>query len=144
MYWIFFLFRFNAGEVLTRTAGIWHTGCFKQNYTTAELEEICNKLGFNGTNANQLTPSRAGDQFTSARPVLTPFEVVWIRKQSGNRLNFGLRTGYDPYVMFMPDTTCFRLFLACMQNKIQFQLFIRLFFFLIIIFKFNILNSFNP
>lgn len=99
---------------MTRTAGIWHTGCFKQNYTDAELDEMCHQLGFKGRSANQLTPSRSGDSFSSTRPVLSPFEIVWIRKQPGNKLNFGMRTGNEPYVTFVPDEKCYRLFLACL------------------------------
>lgn len=75
---------------------------------------MCENLGFDGKNANQLTPLRGQDTFTAARPVITPFEVIWIRKQQGNNLNFGIRTGNGPSVSFIPDKNCFRLFLACL------------------------------
>lgn len=98
---------------MTRTAGVWHTGCFKRNYTKAELNNMCAELGFKGKNATQLTPE-SKDILTAARPSLNAFDVVWIRKQQSKKLNFGIRTGNDPYVTFVPDEKCFRLFLACL------------------------------
>lgn len=105
--------RTNAGEVMTRTAGVWHSGCFDLNYSTLQLEEICYKLGFSGSSANQLTPPHSLKTLTTLRPVMDTFDVVWLRRNPGNRFKLRIRTGHDPYVKFVPDKRCHRLFIAC-------------------------------
>nr|XP_023023966.1 serine protease nudel [Leptinotarsa decemlineata] len=104
----------NAGEVMTRTGGIWHPGCFNSHYTVAELEEICDKLGFPDSNANQLIPPRNIGNITALRPVIDHFSMVWIYRNPQYKFKLGMRTGNEPYVSFVEDGNCFRLFLACM------------------------------
>ncbi|XP_076268925.1 serine protease nudel isoform X2 [Rhynchophorus ferrugineus] len=103
----------NAGEVMTRTAGIWHPGCFEASYSMSQLEEMCNHLGFTGGSASQLPVPKNISSHVASRPVLDAFYVVWIRKQRGSKLKLSLRTGNEPYVSFVPDDQCFRLFIAC-------------------------------
>ncbi|CAG9768789.1 unnamed protein product [Ceutorhynchus assimilis] len=103
----------NAGEVMTRTAGIWHNGCFNSNYSTTQLEQICTQLGFDGGSASQLTPPHNTTELTTLRPILDSFEVVWLRRQPGNKMKLRMRTGYNPYVTFLADEDCHRLFIAC-------------------------------
>ncbi|KAG5899669.1 hypothetical protein JTB14_015159 [Gonioctena quinquepunctata] len=104
----------NAGEVMSRTGGIWHPGCFNLSYTPAELGKICDKLGFSGSNANQLIPPRNIANITALRPVIDHFNVVWIHRNPRYKFKLGLRTGNEPYVTFVQDENCSRLFLACM------------------------------
>uniref|UniRef100_A0A6P7FDM3 Serine protease nudel-like n=1 Tax=Diabrotica virgifera virgifera TaxID=50390 RepID=A0A6P7FDM3_DIAVI len=104
----------NAGELVSNTGGLWHPGCFKQNYTKEELVKICDDLAYLGGTANQLNPPKNVHNVTALRPVIESFDMVWIRREKNNRLMLGLRTGNEPYVSFVPDNECFRLFLACL------------------------------
>ncbi|XP_072384349.1 serine protease ndl [Diabrotica undecimpunctata] len=104
----------NAGELVSSTGGLWHPGCFKQNYTKEELVKICDELAYLGGTANQLNPPKNVHNVTALRPVIDNFDMVWIRREKNNRLMLGVRTGNEPYVSFVPDNECFRLFLACL------------------------------
>ncbi|CAG9836716.1 unnamed protein product [Diabrotica balteata] len=104
----------NAGELVSSTGGLWHPGCFKQNYTKEELVKICDELAYLGGTANQLNPPKSVHNITALRPVIDSFDMVWIRREKNNRLMLGVRTGNEPYVSFVPDNECFRLFLACL------------------------------
>ncbi|XP_060524589.1 serine protease nudel-like [Cylas formicarius] len=106
--------RMNAGEVLTRTAGVWHSGCFSLTYTSSQLEDICTRLGFAENSATQLTPPRNVSSMSALRPTFDEFDVVWLRRMAGNLFKLRLRTGNDPYVKFEEDNTCHRLFIACL------------------------------
>ncbi|XP_030766039.1 uncharacterized protein LOC115890059 isoform X2 [Sitophilus oryzae] len=103
----------NAGEVMSRTAGIWHSGCFEPSYSMTSLEKICKKLGFTGGSASQLpSPKNISTQIT-LRPIMDKFDVVWIRRSPGNKLKIRMRSGNVPYVRLVPDDKCHRLFVAC-------------------------------
>ncbi|RZB39016.1 Ldl recept a domain containing protein, partial [Asbolus verrucosus] len=106
--------RVDSGEVMRRTAGVWHSGCFTRNHTTSELEEICERLGFAGGSARQLIPPEDMDNVTMMNPVRDRFDVVWIRRARGNKLRLRLRTGNEPYVKFMKDSACHKLFIECL------------------------------
>ncbi|XP_015840900.2 serine protease nudel isoform X2 [Tribolium castaneum] len=105
----FIVCSYNNGEVLRRTAGVWHSGCFARNHTTSELEEICEKLGFAGGSAKQL----ARPDTTALKPVKDRFDVVWTQSK-GSRLRLRLRTGNEPYVKFVEDSECHKLYLECL------------------------------
>ncbi|XP_044258893.1 serine protease nudel-like [Tribolium madens] len=105
------LANYNSGEVFRRTAGVWHSGCFARNHTTTELEEICKKLGFAGGSAKQLVPPE--DTNPALKPVKDRFDVVWTLSK-GSKLKLRLRTGNEPYVKFVEDSDCHKLYLECL------------------------------
>ncbi|XP_050314340.1 serine protease nudel isoform X2 [Anthonomus grandis grandis] len=106
----------NAGEVLTRTGGILHGGCFKSEYSMSILENICLKLGFEESSGHQLIPS-VNATLTALRPVFDSYNVVWLRRNPDNRMKLRLRTGNEPYVKFVMDDSCHRLFIACIPKE---------------------------
>ncbi|KAL1501395.1 hypothetical protein ABEB36_006719 [Hypothenemus hampei] len=101
----------NAGELLRRNSGIWHSGCFKQSYPSHELNYFCTELGFNGTSAHQLSSTK--ENLTALKPRLDPFHVVWLNRHPGRRLRMVLRSGNNALVSFVKDDQCFRLNIAC-------------------------------
>ncbi|XP_066138197.1 uncharacterized protein ndl [Euwallacea fornicatus] len=102
----------NAGEVITRTAGIWHSGCFKLAYSSTELNELCAKLGFEGTTGYQLS-DKANQTNLASRPVLGLFDVVWLNRVPKRQMKMLMRSSSEPAVSFTKDDSCYRLFLAC-------------------------------
>ncbi|KAJ3666758.1 hypothetical protein Zmor_002189 [Zophobas morio] len=103
----------HSGEVLKRTAGVWHSGCFARNLTTTKLEQICQRLGFSGSSARALEAPK-GTHNSARKPIIDRFDVVWIRggEESGRWLQ--MRTGNEPYVKFMEDANCYKLFITCL------------------------------
>ncbi|VEN60340.1 unnamed protein product [Callosobruchus maculatus] len=101
-----------TGEVMVRTGGLWHSGCFPQNMTTTELTAICTELGHTGSSASRFTPPL--ENLRSSRAVIDHFSTTWIRRQPGNKFKLSARTGSEPYVKFVEDQTCFKLFISCL------------------------------
>lgn len=110
----FYIFRDNAGEIISCTSGEWHPGCFTENPSPTELKQICMDLGFRKGAAMKLPTPSTANNMTSSRPVIDPFNVVWINKNVGNKLRLGMRTGNEPYVSFQPGSDCYRLFIECL------------------------------
>ncbi|XP_056642016.1 serine protease nudel-like [Diorhabda sublineata] len=104
----------NAGELISRTGGIWHSGCFRNNYTPQEIEQICQNLGFSGGTSDQLEPPNTIYDINTMRPKIDDFDVIWLRRYPNEQFRIGLRTGNEPYVSFIPDDDCYKLFLACL------------------------------
>lgn len=95
---------------MRRTGGIWHSGCFARNHTTSELEEICERLGFAGGSAKLVPPQ---DTNLALKAVLDRFDFV--RNQiRGSKLKIRFRTGNEPYVKFVEDPDCHKLYLECL------------------------------
>nr|CAI5852171.1 unnamed protein product [Callosobruchus analis] len=101
-----------SGEVMIRTGGHWHSGCFPQNMTTNELTAMCAELGHTGSSATRYTPPN--ENLKSSRPVVDHFTTTWIRRQPGNKFKLTARTGTEPYVKFVEDRDCFKLFISCL------------------------------
>ncbi|CAG9823853.1 unnamed protein product [Phaedon cochleariae] len=106
--------RSNAGEVMKRTGGIWHSGCFNISYNTEELEHICEQLGFFNSTPIQLKPPQDIGNMTTSRPVIDNFDLIWIHRNQGNKFSLSIRRGNEPFVKFVPDDHCYRLFVACL------------------------------
>jgi hypothetical protein len=109
----YYLYSISSGEVMKRTAGVWHSGCFARNHTMSELEEICERLGFAGGSARQLIPPEDTNN-VATNPVMDRFDIVWIRRGEGSELKLQLRTGNEPYVRFMEDSNCHKLYVECL------------------------------
>ncbi|XP_017777496.1 PREDICTED: serine protease nudel-like [Nicrophorus vespilloides] len=105
----------NAGEVLTRTRGVWHPGCFPEHLTTSELEGICGTLGFTGSSASYLHTNTSSIDGTASRPLIDRFNFFWIHRMAGSaKVKLAMRTGSEPFVTFVPDPSCHRLFIECL------------------------------
>lgn len=70
-------------------------------------------MGFNRHASNQLPPPK-NSKLIAQRPVMDHFDIVWIRREANSKFKLGLRTANEPYVRFIPDGSCHKLFLACL------------------------------
>ncbi|GJQ72842.1 hypothetical protein Trydic_g1491 [Trypoxylus dichotomus] len=86
----------NASEVVIQTAGIWHQGCFGENITHGELQEICHRLGFRDSNEDYLEYFLEIDKEIK-RPILDPFSVVWLNRNSDVKFKLAIRNGDHPF-----------------------------------------------
>lgn len=103
----------NIGEIISRTAGVWHSGCFNQTLTVDELNLMCLNVGYVSLNASYIPPPIHDRNITALRPVIDQFGVVWIHRNVDNRFKLRMRTGNQPYITFNLDVTCNRLFINC-------------------------------
>ncbi|KAI4459783.1 low-density lipoprotein receptor-related [Holotrichia oblita] len=103
----------NVGEVISRTAGVWHQGCFNKNVPQEELQDICNRLGFiNTIGIGHFKYMNEVERFAK-KPVLEPFNVVWINRNENVQFRLAIRNGDTPSLSFVNSTDCYRLFIEC-------------------------------
>lgn len=105
------VFSLTSGEVITRTAGEWHSGCFPPKIEPNIINAICTKkLNLESNNSRQL---RTEKPEVTGRAVYDRFRVVYLSRQHPVRLK--IRSGFDPYITFKNDTdkACYKLFVNC-------------------------------
>ncbi|KAF5286324.1 hypothetical protein FQA39_LY04222 [Lamprigera yunnana] len=100
-------------EVLVRTAGLWHSGCFPKELTTLELEEICTYIGFTGKSAKRYVPD-ANVTKSSAQLVFDTFNGIWLRPTKDTKFLLAIRDGTKSFVTLQANNSCNRLFLNCL------------------------------
>lgn len=100
------------GEILTRTAGVWHPGCFAESVAQEDLQDICRQLGLADQNATSFHPATK-DKIVKS-PVKDTFNGVWLNKSQNVKFMLAIRKGRKPYVSFINSTDCHRLFLECL------------------------------
>lgn len=106
-------FSLTSGEVITRTAGEWHSGCFPPRIEPNIINAICTKkLNLEGNNSLQL---RTDKPEVAGRPVYDRFRVVYLSHQKKHSIWLRLRSGFDPYITFKNNTgkACYKLFVDC-------------------------------
>lgn len=100
------------GEIFIRTVGVWHSGCFPKNMTMTQLNDVCVKLGFTKIYSSHMYVPGLLMNISSKRPIINKFSMVFIQK-GVNGLKFPMRNGDEPYVSFVNDTNCNKLFIEC-------------------------------
>lgn len=109
---LFTCFRTTAGEVITRTAGVWHSGCFPRSMERNKLSLICALLNMKGERAKQL---RTDKPELAGRAVFDRFNVVPISRINKQVVFLRMRSGHNPYITFKnsTDNNCYKLFVDC-------------------------------
>lgn len=77
-----------------------------------QLQNICNHLGFINTNGSHFKYMDETERFAK-KPVLEPFNVVWINRNDNVKFRLAIRNGDTPSISFVNSTDCYRLFIEC-------------------------------
>lgn len=105
-------FRVTSGEVITRTAGIWHSGCFPFTMTQRRIKLICSLLNLKSDQAKQL---KVDEPEMTGRAVFDRFNVIQISRTKNHIIWLKMRSGLNPYITFRnsTNTNCYKLFVDC-------------------------------